>query len=167
MRLKPLKNKNWEKWFKDIDKKSLKKIKNQIHAIDSDFRNIKAAKKNSKIAGIDKIIEFSKKEVDFLDIKFKEDSVDKIISYIPSVSKRDSEEKLKKLYDELFYQLEFILKEKGSLNFIAMEKKLLMEKAKRYFKLKKEKEVWTGKKKLYFLQFELKKERPKDYKMVK
>ncbi|MBN1377433.1 hypothetical protein JW949_03845 [Candidatus Woesearchaeota archaeon] len=165
-KIKPLKDKNWEKWFNDIDKKAMKKIKNKICAIDSDFRNIKAAKKNSKIAGIDKIIEFSKKEVDFLDIRFKEDSVDKIISYIPSVSKRNSEEKLKKLYDELFYQLEFILKENGSLNFIARENDLVKEKAERYFKLIREKEVWTGKKKLYFLQFELKKERPKDYKII-
>ena len=53
----------------DFDKFNSKFDKANIFAFDSQFRHIDAAKKNSKIAGINKNINFSRTEIEWLDTK--------------------------------------------------------------------------------------------------
>ncbi len=136
--------------FKKADGKIIKKELN-ITGLDDTLRNMKAARKNAKIAGISKYINFSKIDVDWLDIKIKEKSVNKILTQLPSVSKNLSETDIRKVYNEIFYQAEYILHKNGRAVFAARKKELALEVAEKYgFVLKKEKEVWTGEQPMYF-----------------
>ena len=47
------------------------------------------AKKNAKIAGVDKQINFSRCDLQNLDIKFKENEVDRIVTHLPSSKNSD------------------------------------------------------------------------------
>lgn len=140
-----------KKMHDEVDKKADKDEK-QILGLDNSLRNAKSARKNAKIAGINKTINFSKIDIDWLDIKLKEKSVDKIISQLPSPSRNTDENELKKKYDELFYQADYILKKNGTIAAVMRKKELAVESAKKYgFIVYKEKEVWTGEQMLYFL----------------
>ncbi|MDP2749226.1 MAG: THUMP domain-containing protein [Nanoarchaeota archaeon] len=146
-----LENDKIKKMFEDTDKK-IKKDNMNILGLDSSLRNVKAARKNAKISGISRLIEFSKIDIDWLDIKIKEKSIGKIISQLPCPSKNVDENELKTIYNELFYQVEYIIKNKGELAIIIKKKELILELMKKYgFELKREKEVWAGQQQLYFL----------------
>jgi len=94
--------------FKDFDFEDFfeefkpKKQENKLHGSSYDLREVNAIKKNSKIAGINKEIEFAKKEIEFLDQKFEEDEIDLIVSYIPGLSD--------KIMKEFYHQADFIAK---------------------------------------------------------
>ncbi|MBW2998495.1 RNA methyltransferase [Candidatus Woesearchaeota archaeon] len=75
---------------------------NKIHATSSEMREINAIKKNAKIANINKEIDFSRKDLDYLDQKFDEKEIDLIVSYMPRLSE--------KRLQEFFHQAEYIAK---------------------------------------------------------
>jgi putative N6-adenine-specific DNA methylase len=142
-KLKPFKSKDWDAFFKKIDEKSkLKKL--DIRGSDPLLRNLEASKKNAKLAGIDKLISFSKIDVEWLDTKFEEKSIDLIASRIPCPSKHTAESTIKKLYKELFYQLEFVMKKGGRMAFLTENTSLLKEMLTKDFKLIQEDELWSG-----------------------
>ena len=62
------------------------------------FKYVDFLKKNAKIAGVDKHINFSRVELEWLDIKFKKESIDRIITN-PPISKNAN---LDKVYNEFF-----------------------------------------------------------------
>lgn len=130
--------------FNKVDKKIDLKNK-QIYALDSQFRNVRAAQKNSKIAGVNKIINFSRQETEWLDIKFKKEEIDKIVTGI-RFSKYNN---ITKLLKEFFYQCSYILKKKGKIVIVTNNKELL----KTGFDIIEEREVWQGKEKLYVLVY--------------
>lgn len=82
----------------------------QLSGFDSSMMNIKAAKKNAKIAGVSELIELSKFDLDEMDVKFKEGEVDRLIFQI---TKKD-EDKL----NEIYYQANYVLRKKGTLLII-------------------------------------------------
>jgi len=143
-KLKPFLKKDWDAFFKKLDSKS-KLNKLYILGLDSMLRNVEAAKKNSKLAGIDKIISFSKMDVEWLDTKLDKESIDIIASRIPCPSKHTAESTVKKLYKELFYQAEFVMKKKARMVLLTEKAKLLKEMITKAFKLIKEDELWAGK----------------------
>lgn len=146
----------WKKVFDEEDSKEVKKVKN-LYAYDKHLRNISDNKKNAKIAGVDKIINFSKTEVEWLDTKFEKNSIDKIIIKLPSESKRIDKKTVEKMYDELFYQAEFVLKKKGSITVCSGKNELLKERAlKKKFKVVEEQVVYSGQQKHLFTKFQLK-----------
>ena len=104
-----------EKIFAAEDKKGKKKIAGKIFCIDGSFANLKAAEKNAKIAGINKLITFSRMELDWLDTKFDKGSIDCIVTMIPQPNKRVDEKQMAKLYTEFFYQAEHVLKKNGCI----------------------------------------------------
>lgn len=129
--------------FKRIDEK-FSEDKLRIYGYDHLLRNIKASQKNAKIAGIFKKIKFSKISVDWLDIKFEENSIDRIITHPPAISK-NNEKAMEQLYKEFFHQAGYILKKDGLIVIIAKEADLIKKIAEENkFRLKKEKEVWQG-----------------------
>ncbi len=139
---------DFEKFFRNTDKKIAKKIKAEIYAFDHLFKYVDYSKKNAKIAGVDKEINFSRVELEWLDIKFKKESVDKIITNLP-ISKNAN---LDKIYNEFFYQSEYILKKNGTIGLIARMPDLVKKHASSHnFDVFKEKDLWSGEQKLAIL----------------
>lgn len=124
------------------------KISLNIRAIDHLMGNVVASKKNAKIAGIIKNIDFSRISTDWLDVKMKEGNIDKIIALLPQPSKNVSEAIVEKQYKEFFYQAEYILKDNGRILFLIKNDKamrILKEKAEEYkFKITEEHKLWQG-----------------------
>lgn len=114
-----------------------------------------AAQKNAKLAGVHESIKFSKADIDWIDTKFDEKSVDFIISNPPQVSKRlGNEKKIMKLYDELFYQARFLLAASGSLALILTKEEGVKQLAqKNGFETQKEMKLHSGGQTYKFLLF--------------
>ena len=139
------------------DAKILDKIKANIHAFDNQMRHIKAAEKNAKIGAVNNLIKFSRTEIEWLDTKFKEHSIDKIISYPPQRSKLVSDKELEKLFTELFYQAKYTLNPNGKMVLLSTEGRIdnLLEKAAEIhnFKVSSKKEITHGQQKEVVLVF--------------
>ena len=97
-----------------FDNKEISSGDGSIYAIDPEMSSIKAAKQNAKIGGVDKFIEYSRNDPEWLDVKFKEEEVDLIVSIQPPATKH-LRKKVLKWYEELFHHSEFILKKGGRL----------------------------------------------------
>jgi len=91
-------------------KKIIEKINNQIEwnkklnifCFDKNIKNVEYSRKNARIAKVEDKINFSRVSVDWLDWKFDENEIDKIITHPPNDTKT---------IKELFYQGEFIGKD--------------------------------------------------------
>ncbi len=143
---------DFDKFFSLVDKK-IKKSKTGIHSFDHIFKYVDFSKKNAKIAGIDKQINFSRVELEWLDIKFKEQSVDRIISN-PVTSKNAD---LEKIYKEFFYQCAYILKKSGTIAIVTRIPDFVKKHAQNHgFEVEREKNVWSGEQQLSILIFKKK-----------
>lgn len=143
---------DFEKFFQGIDK-SIKKPKAEIYSYDHLFKYVDYSRKNAKIAGVDKLINFSRTELEWLDIKFKKESVGRIISN-PPTSKNAN---LDKIYNEFFYQCSYILKNNGTVALISRIPDFVKKHAeKRNFAIHKEKSVWSGEQLLNIMVFKKK-----------
>lgn len=141
--------------FKEVDSKS-KQISVDITAADPQLRNITAAKKNAKIAGVDKSLSFRRIDIDWMDIKHEEKTFDLIITFLPGSSKHKSPTVQLKEFDQLFYQAEYIMKKNGSVAILCFSKDLLIEAASKYLKLSDVKEFQSGTQSLELLIFKKK-----------
>jgi 23S rRNA G2445 N2-methylase RlmL len=132
----------------DLNKFDAKKeLKGKLIGYDKELRHVVAAKKNAKIAGIEDTIEFSRCEIEWIDtkIKIKEKSIDKIITNPPNLTKRINENVIGKLYTQLFYQADFILKTKGTVTVITKTEELMKQSAEKYkFKVITDREILIG-----------------------
>jgi 23S rRNA G2445 N2-methylase RlmL len=152
-KLKLFAKEDWGEFFKKIDSKAIIE-KFDITGSDPLLRNLEASKKNAKLAGVDKLIKFSKIDIEWLDTKKDENSVDIIASRIPCPSKHAREAEVRKLYKELFYQLEFVMKKAGRMAFLTENANLLKEVLTKDFKVVKEDELWSGEQKYQFVLLE-------------
>jgi 23S rRNA G2445 N2-methylase RlmL len=126
-----------EKFLEKLDKK--KEFKGKIYGFDKELRHINAAKQNAKIGGVEKFINFSRVDIDWLDTKFNEKEIDLIVTDAPNVTKWN-EKKIAKVYEEFFHQAYFVLKEDGKIALIGSDK--IKEVAeKKGFKLESELKV--------------------------
>lgn len=154
LKFKPLKKFNFTKFFKDIDKEITKTKKPSINCFDPTIMNLNATKKNAKIAGINKSINFSRIDIEWLDTKLNKESIDKIITHVPELTKTSNPKDIEKLYDELFYQTKFILKKQGKIAIISKNTDLIKKAAEKYkFNLEKEREVYSGKQRFEVVVF--------------
>ncbi len=152
-RLLPFKTIYFDGYFDEID--NIQDYKLKIYGFDNLLAHVKYAQKNAKIAGVGKLIHHSKVDVEWLDTKFEKQTVDKVICFVPSVSKRKSEQNINKVYKELFYQLQYVLKENGMFISIAHKNELLKQfAAENKFKLIHERQVMQGKSKFWVNVFE-------------
>jgi 23S rRNA G2445 N2-methylase RlmL len=101
--------------------------KGNVFGYDSLFHNVKNVEINSKLANIRKEVNTARIDIEWLDTKFKEGEVDCVVSAVPYPSKHVPENLIKKMYKELFHQLDYILSEKGKIVFIAPKVELLKE----------------------------------------
>ncbi|MBL7050661.1 methyltransferase [Candidatus Woesearchaeota archaeon] len=156
LKLKQFNKQDFDSFFLKLDK--IKNTKSKIFAYDSLLKNISAAKKNAKIANINKKIKFSKTNIEDLDLKFDKE-IDLIASYPPQPTKFNQKE-IPQIYHEFFYQAKLILSKKGKIALISTNPSQLKAHAqKQNFKLIKEKQIMAGKQEMYCLLFQLKQQK--------
>lgn len=140
---------DFERLFKRLDK-GIKRGMADIYSYDSLFKHVDYCKKNAKIAGVDKQINFSRVELEWLDVKFKEGSVDRIVTNPPLPKNAD----LSKIYNEFFYQCSYILSKNGTVSMLSrMPDFVKSHAAKHDFSLLKERDVWSGEQLLKIMVF--------------
>ncbi|MCX6710394.1 MAG: THUMP domain-containing protein [Candidatus Woesearchaeota archaeon] len=119
----------------------------RIFASDREIRNISSAKKNAKIAGVEKKIRFSRNDMEWLDIKFDDRIIDSIISDV-SLSKIDNREKV---WKEFFNQCSLLLKDSGAISIVSRDEEIMKKFAGEYgFCISQHKQVWQGQQLLDF-----------------
>lgn len=151
---------DWDKFFQKMDSERITE-KFPITGSDKLLSSITAAVKNAKIAGVESAIDFRRIDMDWMDIKFEENDVDKMIMFIPGSSKHDKN--LGKEFKELFYQAEYIMKNSGKLVIMCLSQDLLLESSKEHFDLDHEAIVHSGGQVMHVLFFKRKgKETKKD-----
>ena len=117
--------------------------KGTINAFDSLFPNVRNIEINSKLAQVRKEVNISRIDVEWLDTKLDKASVDCVVSAVPFPSKSVPEKDVEKIYKELFYQLEYIMKKKGKIVFITPKPELLKKYSEK-FKILEERAVSTS-----------------------
>ena len=124
--------------IKDLEKDS----ETKIFACDLLQHHLKSAEKNAKIAGVNKKINFSRTEVEWLDTRFEEKSIDKVVTNPPQVTSLNKKE-MEKAFTDFFHNTEYILKPKGKIVLITNNPEFIVEIAKKE-KFKAEKEISLG-----------------------
>ncbi len=143
---------DFKKLFKKLDSK-ISGGSLSINCVDPVMKYLQFAKKNSKIAGVGKKINFSRMDIEWLDTKFKKNTIDKIAAKLPESQKKE----LNKAYKEFFYQAEFILSKEGKMA-VTGNKELIRKYAQDYsFSILQEKEAYSGDKKYDVFVLEKKK----------
>ena len=148
------------RYFKELDEDAIyskldKKIKSNcpiIYCYDRLLPQVKATQKNAKIAGIDKHIIASKYDLEWLDIKLEENSLQYIVTQPPLLPSGSSIEK--KFYDELFRLGEIILKKKGIIALLCMNPISPSIPTQYNFSLIIERKVFAGKQSWQVLKFQ-------------
>lgn len=133
------------------DGKSTQKISKKIYCLDPNFKNLKSQKKNAKIAGVEKVLEFGRVQVKDLDLKFFEEKPDLIITRIQEPSKKIPEKVALKNLQELMNAIN-IIKSKDCVIVFIMRKKEFIEKLKLFKFNITSKEVLQGNQKLYLVK---------------
>jgi len=138
--------------FLDVKfKDNVKDKKLGIIAMDSLQNNVRSSEINAKLASVNKDIKFSRLEVEWLDTKFKEFSVSKIITFPPHPSNNLPQSVVERM---LFYNSEYILKKDGSITILTPRKDLIEKYAFEYrFKKVKEVSLVMGNNKFNILVF--------------
>ncbi|MGV8141004.1 MAG: hypothetical protein ACP5NW_01030 [Candidatus Woesearchaeota archaeon] len=144
---------DWDRFFKKIDSERID-TKFSIVGSDKLLSSVTAAVKNAKIAGVESTIDFRRIDFDWMDIKFEEDSVDIIVTFLQGSSKHDKN--LVKDFKQIFYQAEYILKDSGKLVVMCLSKDLLMKASEEYFDLDKILDVHSGSQVMHVLFFKRK-----------
>lgn len=134
---------------------NVSKPEGKIISFDNTMQGVTVVKKNAKIAEVESSIDIRKVNIDWLDIKLEKSSVDCIVSYPPQPAKHKLQPReLVRMYEEFFYQSDYVLKEQGRICLISRSTNVLKQAAYHYkFKLQSESEVMQGKQKLYILLF--------------
>lgn len=112
---------DWKMFFAKIDERR-NTDKLNITGYDSLLKFLKNSQKNAKIADINKQISLTKVEVDWLDTKIDEKSIDKIITHPPVISENGSLTKILKVYKDFFKIADFLLKSNGTITLLASYK---------------------------------------------
>ena len=140
---------DFESFFRSIDTKADMKGKGiSITASDSQLGYVSSGQKNAKIAGVKNLIEFRRADVEWLDIKFKEESIDCVSSFVPALAERNRKATEKKI-DQLFARCAQLMKKNG-LILLATGSPAYIEAAavKNGFSARKERSVMQGKQEL-------------------
>ncbi len=93
-----------------------KKFEGKITAMDENFRHVSAARKNAKIAGVAKLIQFSRTELEWIDVKFGKNMLDRITT-LP-VQEAKNAPQAERTHKQLIEQAGIVLKKTGKLTLI-------------------------------------------------
>ncbi|MBI2140852.1 RNA methyltransferase [Candidatus Woesearchaeota archaeon] len=117
-----------EKEASSAAKKRVRSSKPKILSSSPSMQHVRFAEKNAKIAGVNKIIRFSRLDIEWLDAKLDERSIDLVVSYPPQFKNSNDKfaavenEKLHKMYVEFFFHADYFLKKGGSIVFLLKNK---------------------------------------------
>lgn len=106
------------KWW---DTKPTESREATIDVVCPSVQFLKAVQKNAKIAGVHKNLQVTKADLDWLDTKYDEHAFDRVITHLPCSGKRRKPADIKKIANELAYQLEYVLKKDGSFTIISLK----------------------------------------------
>lgn len=112
---------DWDVWFSKIDAYR-KKTSSSIYGFDGQLKFLKYTQKNAKIADINKDLILSKVDIDWLDTKLEEKSIDVIITDPPLMAERSSKSSVLKIYKDFFNQAGYVLKKKGKIIILTNDK---------------------------------------------
>jgi 23S rRNA G2445 N2-methylase RlmL len=144
----------FNKLFSFDFKDDVKDGKLEVYGYASEWLDLNNSKKNAKIASVHKNITFSKVDIEWLDTKFKEKSIDRIVTKVPEVNRVSDVKQIEKLYNEFLHQVEFVLKDGGVMVVCGSNLDLLKKVSSEYkLKLKEERKLSVGKGKLAVLVF--------------
>ena len=117
----------------------------RFHYQDPAHHFVAAAKKNAKLAGVDKALSFSRTEVSWMDLHFKEGEVAAIITHIPTPGKTLSAKEAGEILSELFYQAAYVLAPHAPIVLISPDAVLAKPAAEKHgFKLEEELPLYQG-----------------------
>ncbi len=129
LKLKPFSKISFQKLFSSIDK-GIGKERQPIFNFSPSITHIVSSEKNAKIAGVNKLISFSRVDTEWLELKFAEEKLDFIVSFPPALSANADASKIKKLYSEFFYQANLILSREGKIVLAARDSEALEDTAR-------------------------------------
>lgn len=132
---------------KQLTKKNNKPKK--IYSLDENFKNISNQKKNAKIAGVEKHIEFSRTNIEDLDLKFYENKPDVMVTRPLENSKRISENAMNQYHKKLFEQAKIILNKKIIVTITKKEPQKMSG-----FKITKKFQIKQGQQQMYITRYE-------------
>lgn len=139
---------------KDLTSKEEEPKKTQVTGFADSISLLKIARSNAKLAGVDKVLNLTKNDVEWLDTKFEKESVDLIVTLPPSSGKNTPLKAVEKLQDSLFYQARYVLKKTGAVLLVSEKRAEHLNAAEQHkFRLEKEYEVWMGESRVNFLYF--------------
>ncbi len=95
----------------------------KILCLDNLFQNLKTCEINAKLANVKKGIQFSRYDVEAIDLKIEEKSVQHIVSSLPY--SRHDVKACQKLYVQFFAQASLLLEKKGTIVILAIKPELL------------------------------------------
>lgn len=145
--------------FSAVDKEAVENDKKigreaKLHCADHLLAALRATKNNAKIADIDRIISATKIDLEWLETKYDEKFFDFIITHPPSISKYSNVKELEKMYNEFFYQAEYILKDDGIVAVLANSSDGFLKACENNkFQMISENQVWQGKHKFSLMIF--------------
>jgi len=140
-----------ENVFEAVDEKVLPEKPLGIYAFDPHFKHISATQKNAKIAQVNKCLQYSRQDIDWLDIKLEQYGIDCIVTCLPA------EKDMKKGdLPAIFLRAKKILKNNGTITILAKTKQQEILDAAKDYKVKEHRTVWQGKSALSVMVFMLK-----------
>jgi 23S rRNA G2445 N2-methylase RlmL len=110
------------------------KNKNVVYAFDDSKQNFTAMRKNATLAGVQDVLETSRVGLEELDVKFKEQELDRLVIQLTT----KDEDKI----NEIYYQASYVLKKGGTMLIIA--RKVLDVSVSEKFNLINEEEISRG-----------------------
>lgn len=130
------------------------KAKAKITAMDTGFAQIQNAKKNAKIAGVNDLIDFSKLELEWLDTKFSDESIDCIVTVPLQPGLKHDQKQLEKHYNKFFSQAAAILKKDGVIVLAIKrgDETIKAAAARHNFIPEKELDVWQGEERIRLIK---------------
>ena len=136
-----------EQFFATHDKAITERIPGSITAVSSQFPSVQASRKNAKIAGVTKAIEFSRTELEWLDMKFEPGSVDRIVTQPVEITANFPAVKAAKLTALFFERAKKILKPDGKIGLVLRQGKdaYAAAAAQHGFTLEHERTIMQGK----------------------
>ncbi len=144
---------DFDNFYKKQDSAVKDKITGQIIAISELFPSIQATRKNAKIGGVLKAIDFSRTSVDWLDLKFEKNSVDCIVTQPVEMTMTFPPEKFKKQASLFFERAKAILKKNGKICLVLRQGAEEYKQAAKGFIAEHERTIRQGKEEWKILVF--------------
>lgn len=142
---KVFKDFDFEKFYKEQDKSIKESISGSIMALAEQFPSVMATRKNAKIAGIVKALDFSRTAIDWLDMKFEKNSIDCIVTQPVEMTKTFPPEKFKKQSSLFFERAKTILKKNGKIGMVLRQGAEEYKAAAKEFSVEQERTIMQGK----------------------